>query len=111
MEKHFEYFALFEEFLFSEIKRIWLMQRPNDFIVCNAIGEEYKNCNHASYSWYMRIINSDIPSNVSEKLSDAAKYKDKDGTIQKRKDLYKSLIECDNIVMWCVENIDVSKKQ
>lgn len=55
---------------FEELK--WEKDRPQDFIVCNAIGEEYEKCNQSTYSWYMKVINGSLPSNVYNKLSDTA---------------------------------------
>lgn len=108
VDEKFNYYKSFEQFLFSEIKRKWKKDRPQDFIVCDAIGEEYEKCNHSPYSWYMKVINNgDIPSNVYNKLSDAALYKNGYEVIENRINLHKSLIESDNIVMWCVENLRI----
>ena len=55
----------------------------------------------------MKVINGNLPSNVYNRLSDAALYQNGYEVIENRINLYKSLIESDNIVMWCVENIRI----
>ena len=50
IDKIFSHYKSFEKFLFLEIKLKWEKDRPQDFIVCNAVGEKYKNCNQSSYS-------------------------------------------------------------
>ena len=107
MDEKFNHYKSFELFLFSEIKRKWEKDRPQDFIVCDAVGEEYEKSNHSSYSWYMKAINGNLPSNVYNRLSDAALYQNGYEVIENRINLYKSLIESDNIVLWCVENIRI----
>ena len=107
MNEKFNHYKPFEEFLFSEIKRKWEKDRPQDFIVCDAVGEEYEKCNQSSYSWYMKVINGSLPSNVYNKLSDAAFRQNGYEVIENRINLYKSLIESDNIIMWCAENIRI----
>lgn len=103
----FNYYYSFKQFLFSEIKRKWCQDRPQDFIKCDAVGEEYENCNHAPYYWYMKVINGDLPSNVYNKLSDETLYRIGKEVIENRVKLYESMINSENIVMWCVENIRV----
>ena len=56
----------------------------------------------------MKVINNgNLPSNVYNRLSDAALYKNGYEVIENRINLHKSLIESDNIVMWCVENLRI----
>ena len=107
IDKIFNHYKLFEDFLFSEIKLKWEKDRPQDFIVCNVVGEEYEKCNQSSYSWYMKVINGSLPSNVYNKLSDTAFRQNGYEVIENRINLYKSLIESDNIIMWCIENIRI----
>ena len=107
IDKIFSHYKSFEEFLFLEIKLKWEKDRPQDFIICNAVGEEYNKCNQSAYSWYMKVINGSLPSNVYDKLSDAAFHQNGSEVIENRINLYKSLIESDNIIMWCIENIRI----
>ena len=107
IDKIFNHYKSFEDFLFSEIKLKWEKDRSQDFIVCNAVGEEYEKCNQSSYSWYMKVINGSLPSNVYNRLSDAAFHQNGSEVIENRIKLYESLIESDSIIMWCAENIRI----
>ena len=107
IDKIFNHYKSFEDFLFSEIKLKWEKDRPQDFIVCNVVGEEYEKCNQSSYSWYMKVINGSLPSNVYNRLSDAAFHQNGSEVIENRIKLYESLIKSDNIIMWCAENIRI----
>ena len=106
-DEKFKHYRLFEQFLFYEIKQKWEKDRPQDFIVCNATGEEYENCNHSAYSWYIKVVNGSLASNIYNRLSDAALYQHGPEVIENRIKLYESLIESDNIIMWCVEHIKI----
>lgn len=107
IDKIFSNYKSFEEFLFLEIKLKWEKDRPQDFIICNAVGEEYEKCNQSAYSWFMKVINGSLPSNVYNRLSDAAFHQNGSEVIENRINLYKSLIQSDNIIMWCIENIRI----
>ena len=106
-DERFNHYKSFEQLLFTEIKYKWQKDRPQDFIVCNAVGQEYEFCNHSAYSWYMKAINGRLASNVYDKLSDDALYHNGFESIQNRINLYKSLIESDNIIVWCVKHIQI----
>ena len=88
MDEKFNHYKPFEEFLFSEIKRKWKKDRPQDFMVCDAVGDEYEKCNHSSYSWYMKVINGNLPSNVYNRLSDAALYQNGYEVIENPRERY-----------------------
>lgn len=107
-ELNFETYARFVDFLFEEIKHKWSNDRPQDFKVCDAEDEEYDKCNQASYKWYIRMCNGRIPSNIKKRIDDSVKfiYGQKE-VVRRRKELYQTMLETDNIVMWCVENIAI----
>lgn len=107
-ENPFEFFISFEKMIFKEIKNKWNEERPQDFIVCDAIGKDYDECNHSAYTWYMKVINGRLASNISSYISDSIKYKEsKEEMIDRRIKLYESLMTCDNIVVWCIEHIQI----
>ena len=105
----FNNYITFEEHLFNSIRERWINDRKNDFIVCDALGEDYDNCNHAPYSWYMKLLNNGrLPTNVYNKISDGAAHKiGKEQVIALRKEMYESMMSSENIAMWCLENIQI----
>lgn len=106
MNDKFLFYVEFIDFLFSEIQRKWKQDRPQDFIVCDAIGEEYEKCNHTAYKWYMKVMNGTLPTNLYIHISDSVKYKHSmDVMINRRKELYESMINSNDIVIWCLEHI------
>ena len=108
MNGKFLFYAEFEEFLFNEIRKKWTKDRPQDFIVCDAIGDEYEKCNHSSYTWYMKVMNGTLPSNLCKYLSDGVKYTHgRDIMLNRRKEFYESMINSDNIAIWCLEHISI----
>lgn len=108
MDEKFNYYKSFEQFLFSEIKHKWEKDRPQDFIVCNAVGDEYEKCNHSAYTWYIKVMNGTLPNNLYIHISDSVKYKyGNDVMINRRKELYESMINSDNIILWCLEHISI----
>lgn len=108
IDEKFNYYKSFEQFLFSEIKRKWEKDRPQDFIVCNAVGDEYEKCNHSAYTWYIKVMNGTLPNNLYIHISDSVKYKyGNDVMINRRKELYESMINSDNIILWCLEHISI----
>ena len=108
MNDKFLFYVEFIDFLFSEIQRKWKQDRPQDFIVCDAIGEEYEKCNHTAYKWYIKVMNGTLPNNLYIHISDSVKYKcGTDVMINRRKKLYESMIKSDNIILWCLEHISI----
>ena len=109
MNEKFLFYIEFVDFLFSEIRRKWIEERPQDFVVCNAIGEEYNKCNHTAYKWFNKVMNGTLPTNIYNTISDSIKYKYGECVmLHRRKKLYESMINSDNIVMWCLEHIQIS---
>lgn len=104
----FNHYITFEAHLFKGIREWWPKKRPEDFVVCNAVGEDYKKCNHTAYSWYMKAVNGRLPTNIYDEISDAAVYKyGKDEVVNRRLAIYESMVNSEDIVMWCLKNIQI----
>ena len=57
-----------------------------------------KKCNHTAYKWYIKVMNGTLPNNLYINISDSVKYKHgTDVMINRRKELYESMINSDNI--------------
>jgi hypothetical protein len=56
----------------------------------------------------MKVLNGRLASNLYYYISDVVKYKcGEDVMLNRRKELYESMINSDNIVLWCLEHISI----
>ena len=56
----------------------------------------------------MKVMNGSLPSNLYNYLSDGVKYSHgRDIMLNRRKEFYESMINSDNIVIWCLEHISI----
>lgn len=95
---------IFEDILKSVIiPYMWSKQFPEHFLNCYVTTDEYDTNNCSGYSWYMFVRNSHF--NFKKfKVSGSDIYHDRTNAINRMNNIIISALECDNIIMWCVNH-------
>lgn len=97
----------FEKLIKDVIRQRWEREYPNDFIVCTTKDwNEHENANHAPYTWYNKVLNGHLPSNIIKKIQ-RVDFDNTEKAIQMRIEIYNSLMNATNLKLWCIENICV----
>lgn len=91
----FKNLSTFESYIFKEVSRKWKEQFPEDMESC--YSDKGTNISH---KWYMRAINGRLNY---DKIKDSVKNKKE--MMENRITLYRSLLESQDIRLWCINNI------
>lgn len=92
------------------ITKKWEEQFPEDFIHCNTLDkDEYNSTKGFAYKTFvsfLRAMDLSLLSNPEYKISDADGYElGLDVQIEAQERLLNDIENCDNIKMWCIDNI------
>lgn len=92
------------------ISKKWLEQFPNDFIHCNTLDRDvYKSTKGFAYNTFvsfMRAIHISLMSNPEYKINDIDGLElGIESQIEAQERLLNDIENCENIKMWCIDNI------